>query len=331
MTRGGRRPRRARRSLPLFALGLTLLAGCEIASTPTSGSPVVTARSSGADTRTAVAPAAGPRQLVRSPGPSSFSFDPSGALAGQRVTVYVQAPEDCANATILVVMPGQNRNAQDYRADWQPMVAGRNVLVLVPEFAETDFPGPDEYNLGNLLRSDGKANPSDSWTYRIVEQLFDAVVADVGGHQAGYRIFGHSAGAQFVHRLLMLIPENRVTTAVVANAGWYTMPDDNVDFPYGLRGVPTDERDLRTTFAKDMVVLLGAEDTDPDSSSMRQDEPALAQGPYRLARGLTFYRSAADAAVQHGFQLRWRLVTVPGVAHDHTEMGRAAAAYLIGP
>ena len=88
---------------------------------------------------------------------------------------------------------------------------------------------------------------------------------------------------------------------------------------------------LHIVFTPDQRVLLGAEDTDPDSSSMRQDEPALAQGPYRLARGLTFYRSAADAAVQHGFQLRWRLVTVPGVAHDHTEMGRAAAAYLIGP
>ena len=45
-------------------------------------------------------------------------------------------------------------------------------------------------------------------------------------------MFGHSAGAQFTHRYMLLSKDKRISNAVVANAGWYTFIN-NAKFPYG--------------------------------------------------------------------------------------------------
>ena len=53
-------------------------------------------------------------------------------------------------------------------------------------------------------------------------------------------MFGHSAGAQFVHRFVMFAPGPNLRTAISANAGWYTTLEENVAFPYGLKDAPVD-------------------------------------------------------------------------------------------
>ena len=52
-----------------------------------------------------------------------------------------------------------------------------------------------------------------------------------GNTSADYYLFGHSAGAQFVHRLLLMVPDGRYAALVAANAGWYTVPDKSIDYP----------------------------------------------------------------------------------------------------
>jgi len=50
-----------------------------------------------------------------------------------------------------------------------------------------------------------------------------------------FSMFGHSAGAQFVHRYITFMPQGHLRAAVAANSGWYTLPDQTLKLPYGLK------------------------------------------------------------------------------------------------
>jgi pimeloyl-ACP methyl ester carboxylesterase len=272
---------------------------------------------------------ASPRVCIEDRGTGSFMFSGAVAVRDHPIRVWYIAPDgDLSTADILFVMPGAARDAQDYQTDWEPLVQRRHVLVIIPDFDEADYPVA-AYNLGNLVGPDGDANLRDRWSFTVIDALFDRVVAHIHSHAKDFMMFGHSAGAQFVHRFMEFTP-NRVRTAVVANAGWYTMPDDSKAFPYGLRGVPQDEEGLADSYSANLTVLLGADDNNADDRLLRHDAGSDAQGSSRLERGLTFYLTARKSAEEHSLTFRWHLRVVPGIGHDHTAMARAAAPILFG-
>jgi poly(3-hydroxybutyrate) depolymerase len=162
---------------------------------------------------------------VIAPGVGEFVFDGYPPLSDRPVRVFYIAPPDPAGAEILIVMHGLGRDGEEYRSDWEGLVDHRNVLVLVPEFSDDHYPGSESYNLGNVVDHDDEPVPRERWSFNVVEALFDFVRRDVGNSSQDYMMFGHSAGAQFVHRFVLFMPEHRVRVAVAANAGWYTMPD----------------------------------------------------------------------------------------------------------
>merc|ERR1712083_910719 len=99
-------------------------------------------------------------------------------------------------------------------------------------------------------------------------------------------------GAQFVHRFLYWCPFSPVEAAIAANAGWYTMPNMDEAWPYGLQKTPLadsiDMNLLRYSFACPLIILLGSQDTNPESKDLRHTPEAEKQGPHRLARGQAF-------------------------------------------
>ncbi|WP_392544405.1 hypothetical protein [Oryzobacter telluris] len=261
--------------------------------------------------------AAGPWELtVRLPGfPPIRVFGVTGA-------------GDLTTAAVVVVMHGTERNASDYRDAWVPLVQRRPMIVVVPEFPDDDFPGAAGYNLGGVVDADGDPVPRERWTFAAIEPIVAQVRHQVGNTGRTFALFGHSAGAQFVHRYLEFMPQAPVSTTVAANAGWYTMPDESADFPYGLDALPTPSVDLRALFGRDLVVLLGSDDV--ETENLRRDRGANAQGSTRYQRGLSFFARGRAAAEEDALDFRWRLVVVPGVAHDHVAMS-AAAVELIAP
>ena len=304
------RRQRIRTAALLATVLLVLLTGCALEA-PTTAAPGT------AD------------KIEIEPGAGTFTFDGYPPLADRPVRVWYSAPKNPATARILVVLHGVERNAREYRADWDAVVDRDDVLVLAPEFDEDDYPGSASFNLGNVVDEDERLRPPQEWSFHVVEALFDAVVADVGGTQRDYAMYGHSAGAQFVHRFVEFMPEQRVRVAVAANAGWYTVPDDDIEFPYGLDGGPVQESALRRAFGTELVVLLGGDDIDADGDNLRTDDGADAQGHTRLERGWHFYQQARVAALRNDLPLRWRLAVAPGVGHSHAEMARAAVPYLL--
>jgi hypothetical protein len=141
-------------------------------------------------------------------------------------------------------------------------------------------------------------------------------------------MFGHSAGSQFVHRMVLFKPGARIAKAVAANAGSYTMPTLDFRFPFGLAGTQTTEAHLARALRVPLVVLLGEKDTDPRDELLPREPEAMLQGEHRFVRGQTFYRAAQSVAERLKADWRWTLSTVPEVGHDNALMAPAAARVL---
>ena len=250
--------------------------------------------------------------------PSAGRFEVS--QDGKTMPVWYYLPEAAvADAPILIAMHGVNRDADRYRDEWLPHARRYGFILVAPEFSNAPFPGSDGYTLGG------------GGAFGFIEPVFDAIKAATGNRSERYHLFGHSAGAQFVHRFLYFVPESRAENAVAANAGWWTLPDLKVDFPYGLRGSDVDEAALKKALRRPLTILLGMADTHTEDPNLRRTPEALAQGPHRFARGQNFFATAQREAAALKVPIGWQLATAPGVAHSNKGMAAFAVTHLFGP
>src|SRR5215218_1257513 len=94
----------------------------------------------------------------------------------------------------------------------------RGFIILAPEFSERYYPG-DTYAFGNMADSAGRLRPEPRWALSAIEHLFDAIREAEGLTRSTYDIIGHSAGGQFVHRLVVFVPGARFRSAVASSPG----------------------------------------------------------------------------------------------------------------
>lgn len=256
-------------------------------------------------------------------GSSSFTFE---GWAGPDLRVWTHVPSGTGPDTpVLLVMHGTNRDGDRYRDEWVQHADEHGLILVVPEFPKSDFPGSRGYNLGFLENADGAPRPRELWSFAAIEPLFDEVRRRTATEVTRYSIYGHSAGAQFVHRYVTFMASARVERAIAANAGWYTMPDPELPFPYGLG----DEEVSDHFLAAPLTILLGTEDNDPEHKHLRRTPEAMAQGPHRLARGQAYVSAGRARADNLGVPFGWELRLVEGVGHSNGKMA-AFAARLIG-
>jgi poly(3-hydroxybutyrate) depolymerase len=248
---------------------------------------------------------------------------------GPDLPVWYQLPDKVTPDTpVVFVMHGVNRDADRYRDEWAALARQYGFIVIVPQFNRTDFPGSRGYNTGYFREEDGTQRPRALWSFAAIEPLFDDVRRRFGTDDARYTIYGHSAGAQFVHRYVTFMPEARIGMAIAANAGWYTMPDPAIDFPYGLGETPVDTAGLKRALGQPLTVMLGTADTDRGDPDLRKTPEADAQGPHRFARGHAYVAAGKAAAEQLGTTFGWRVVSVPGIGHSNAGMAKAAAPII---
>lgn len=251
----------------------------------------------------------------------------------QAIPVETYTPAACAQkpCPLLIVIHGAGRNAANSRDYWIEAADRYGVLVAAPRFDKERFSGR-LFQQGNV-----RGEPDRSkWTFGVVERLFDAARAAGRAEGTSYKLFGHSAGGQFVHRMALLMPEARFSRAVVANAGYYTRPVDaaaagGFAYPYSLGGTPATDASLRAALGKPVTVMLGDRDSDPAHRQLNTSRGAEEQGATRFERGQHFMADIRAEAARLGLTPQWREIVVPGVAHQQKRMARAAAPLLLGP
>ena len=266
------------------------------------------------------------------PGPGSFTFVDAKGDASKSMTVYTYLPKalPARSARIVFVMHGVSKNARGYRDAWIEQADHYGLMVIAPLFDRNQW-GGGAYSHSSVLAPDGRPRDASLWTFSVVEHLFDAVKAATGNASPRYYLYGHSEGGQFVHRLVLLLPEARYARAIAANPGWYTMPAFGTKYPYGLGGSPATRASLDKSLTRDLVIMLGELDRDPDHAQLRRTRGAMAQGAHRYERGESFYKEARNRAAESGVAFGWRLRAVPGAAHENRKMSAAAATVLMEP
>ncbi len=271
----------------------------------------------------------------------SGSYKMKDRETGETLTVWYYKPANFSKDTpILFVLHGMLRNPDEYRDQWKEHAEKYGIMLLVPGFTEELFPGPNGYNLGNIFVAatkqevagrdvSGTMNPKSRWSYRVVDKVFaDFKAQREKTGQAKYYLFGHSAGSQYVHRMLEFVPDAKVKMAIAANAGWYTMPDLNKAWPYGLKGTGLTQADVKRFLSFPLVILLGEKDNDPQHHQLRRNKESDEQGTNRFDRGKNFFAYGQNLAKQLKAPFNWKIQTVPGVAHSNAGMSAAAAAIV---
>jgi len=233
-----------------------------------------------------------------------------------------------ADDRVLFVLHGLLRNADVYRDAWIKLAQEYRFLLVVPEFSRALFPTTQSYNFGGMITAEGADIPREKWSFAVIDRAFAAIAPMTPIKRATYTIYGHSAGAQFVHRFLTFGASDKVEAALSANAGAYLLPIASEPYPYGLGGRNLSEADLAAAFARPHVVLLGEADTDPNHRSLPRAPAAQRQGDHRFGRGQFYFAAAKAEAARLGVPFAWKLATVPGVAHDNEKMAVAAVTYL---
>ncbi len=227
---------------------------------------------------------------------------------------------------VVFVQHGMLRNGDDYRDFWIPAAERHTLLIVAPTFGDEHFPRPESYNNGLVVGEDGTVAAPEDWLYAVPARVLAALRAAGVVTRDKVRAFGHSAGGQFVHRLLATQGEVPFAVAFAANSGWYTLPTLERQFPEGLGGLGFGEAELARWLAWPMVIFAGDQDIVTDDPSLPAQAEALAQGPMRFARAHFMLDFAKREAERLGVPCNWRLVVVPGIGHDGGAMSRAAAA-----
>ena len=262
-----------------------------------------------------------------STGTDSFVIQAYKDSKRKLIKVWTYKPEGWRDKDKMVfVMHGGGRNAEDYLNAWVALAEQNNLFVVAPEF-ENKFSKytTNDYQEGNLFTFFGTKNPKSEWAFTVVENIFDHIESVNRITNTHYDIFGHSAGGQFVHRMVLLLPESRIGTAISANSGFYSLPNEKLAFPYGMKRTRID---LEKSYRKRLIILLGELDNDPKLGTFRTTDLAMEQGAHRLARGTSFFNANKELKDRHNCTFNWEMDIIENVGHDYKKMSENAIAWI---
>ena len=247
--------------------------------------------------------------------------------ADRPITLHTYRPYGhTPDRPVVIVQHGVMRNGDDYRDFWVPAADKHKLLIVAPTFSNEIWPGVESYNNGLAYTAMGNPRHVDGWSYALPARVVaDLVAAELVDGNNTY-LFGHSAGGQFVHRLMSSQSHAPWKAVTIGNPGWYTLPTLEHKFPEGLGGVGLTEQHLERLLSYPMTILAGDRDIETQGEHLPCDPPAMAQGPHRHARAHNYLAAGQAEARRRGLDCSWTLHSVPGVGHDGRAMSAVCAS-----
>ena len=268
-------------------------------------------------------------------GIGSFTFNSYANFQDKPVDCYYFIPESATDQTpVLFLIHGNSRNAESLILSLRDEASASNVILLAPEF-NTQYYNFNAFGLCNVFQDGENAsglNDYTDWSFNLLDPIFYNFRSLIESNQSEYDLFGFSAGAQFVHRMTLLDSTSHARNFISASAGWYTLPDATVNFPYGIKNIHGSQtqrqEQLFRSFSRKHFILIGSEDNDPNASGLRQTQEADAQGLNRYDRAHFFLGRGISISGQSQIPFSWSLEVVPQVGHSGKEMGSFAINML---
>ena len=214
-----------------------------------------------------------------------------------------------AESPLMVAVHGLARNADELAAHFAAHCEARGVVLVAPLFSQ-------KFSDYQRLGRHGRGPRADA----ALEAILDEVVMLTGARATPIHLFGHSGGAQFVHRYSMAYP-HRVAGAVVVNAGWYTFPKRRRRFPHGIRrsaSLPDVRFDPDEFLRVPIAVLVGERDT--TVNLRRSARVERQQGATRIERGRTWVDATRAAAAARQLEPLVSFGLHPEGAHAFAEL-----------
>ncbi|MFO0688298.1 MAG: hypothetical protein U0900_06295 [Myxococcota bacterium] len=249
------------------------------------------------------------------------AVESAGSEGSGELAYHAFVPEQAVRtgrAALVVAVHGISRNALEQMASFSALAAERGFVLMAPCF---DTPADEDYQ---RLGRRGRGRRADLALDDAIRRLGEERKIELGARY----LFGYSGGGQFVHRYLMSHPE-RVTAAVVAAAGWYTMPDATQAYPHGLRvgGALAGVRMEPASFLRvPLLVAVGELDVDRDRSVRTTTKLDASQGEDRIERAKRWVTAMQAAARTRSLPARHELVILEGAGHSFSDCVEAGLA-----
>ena len=239
---------------------------------------------------------------------------------------YITPKKIDKDTQLLFVIHGNSRNANDYISAWIPYISNKNIIVVAPQFNKNSF---RYFFLLESATSSGKINNNpDDYINKSISSFFNFFQSKFSLSTNKYKMFGHSAGAQFTHRYMLLSNDKRISSAVIANAGWYTFLN-GASFPYGIQESPIDitGKHIRWFMSNRTTLLIG--DNDVNLDDVNSSKGAQRQGITRVDRANSYFNSLINISDSNNIPFRWSYKVVDKADHDYLKMTPVAAKILL--
>jgi len=213
------------------------------------------------------------------------------------------------SSRVFVSVHGISRNAEQHLSGFISQAELYGAVMIAPLFPLSSFPGYQR--LGTTAHE------------QRADLAFEQMLQDAAGwldiKPFPLKIFGFSGGGQFAHRYAMFYPD-RLARMVLGAPGWYTFPDPERQYPYGLRSGNNWPR-LRFNPLKFLripaMVLVGDKDDirDDDLNTSRRIDAF--QGLNRLERGQRWIEAMRALARAYNIPSDVRFESVPNANHAY--------------